>query len=125
MGLMDDTPSRLSDAEFGRAVSALRAAERVCVATHENPDGDAIGSLAAAAGGVRALGKTVRTYLEPGSTIPSELRLLDVTGLERRLDPGSLAGWTLLTLDCATLRRVRAGPPAGGGAGRAAVSVQH
>jgi bifunctional oligoribonuclease and PAP phosphatase NrnA len=122
---MDDTPSRVSDAEFGRAVTALRAAERVCVATHENPYGDAIGSLVAAAAGLRALGKTVRTYLEPGSTIPSELRLLDVTGLERRLEPGSLAGWTLLTLDCATLRRLGHGHRSVVGAADALVSIDH
>jgi bifunctional oligoribonuclease and PAP phosphatase NrnA len=122
---MDDTPSRVSDAEFGRAVTALRAAERVCVATHENPDGDAIGSLVAAAAGLRALGKTVRTYLEPGSTIPSELRLLDVTALERRLDPGSLAGWTLLALDCATLRRLGHGHRSVVGAADALVSIDH
>jgi phosphoesterase RecJ-like protein len=122
---MDDTPSRLSDPEFGRAVSTLRAAERVCVATHENPDGDAIGSLVAAAAGLRALGKTVRTYLEPGSTIPSELRLLDVTGLERRIDRGALAGWTLLTLDCATLRRLGHGHRSVVGAADAVVSIDH
>ena len=77
----DVTPQRFFDPEFERAVAALRAADRVCVATHENPDGDAIGSLVAAAAGLRSLGKTVRTYLEPGSTVPSELRLLDVAGL--------------------------------------------
>lgn len=122
---MDETPSRLSDPEFGRAVSALRAAGRVCVATHENPDGDAIGSLVAAAAGLRALGKSVRTYLEPGSTIPSELRLLDVAGLERRLDRGELAGWTLLTLDCATLRRLGHGHRAVVGAADMLVSIDH
>jgi bifunctional oligoribonuclease and PAP phosphatase NrnA len=122
---VDATPSRLSDPEFGHAASTLRAAERVWVATHENPDGDAIGSLVAAAAGLRALGKTVRTYLEPGSTIPSELRLLDVTGLERRLDPGGLAGWTLLTLDCATLRRLGHGHRSVIGAADAVVSIDH
>lgn len=122
---MDDTPPRLSDPEFTRAVAALRAAERVCVATHENPDGDAIGSLVAAAAGMRALGKTVRTYLEPASTIPSELRLLDVAGLERGLDPGSLVGWTLLTLDCATVRRLGYGHRMVIGGAETVVSIDH
>ena len=121
----DDTPLRLSDPEFARAVAVLRAAERVCVATHENPDGDAIGSLVAAAAGLRSLGKTVRTYLEPGSTIPSELRLLEVAGLERLLDPGSLAGWTLLTLDCATVRRLGYGHRAVVAAADTVVSIDH
>ena len=86
-------------------VDALRRADQIVVATHENPDGDAIGSLVAAAAGLRQIGKRVRTYLEPSSTIPSELRLLDVSGLERRIDPAGMAGATLLTLDCATERR--------------------
>jgi bifunctional oligoribonuclease and PAP phosphatase NrnA len=103
---VDDTHRRALDPEFGRAVAALAAAERVVVATHENPDGDAIGSLVAAAAGLRQLGTDVRMYLEPGSSIPSELRLLDVTGLERHLDPAELADRTLLAVDCATVRRL-------------------
>jgi phosphoesterase RecJ-like protein len=90
-------------------VAALRSAERIIVATHENPDGDAIGSLVAASAGLRGLGKQVRAYLEPFSSIPSELELLDVRGLERDLDPASLEGWTLLALDCATARRLGRG----------------
>lgn len=106
---MDETQKRASDPGFTNAVAALRAASRIVVATHENPDGDAIGSLVAAAAGLRQLGKTVRTYLEPSSSIPSELRLLDVTGLERHLDEPGLGSWTLLTLDCATMRRLGRG----------------
>ena len=106
---MDDTHRRASDPEFARAAAALAAAGRIVVATHENPDGDAIGSLVAAAAGLRQLGKDVRTYLEPCSSIPSELRLLDVSGLERRLDPDELSDSTLLALDCATVRRLGRG----------------
>jgi bifunctional oligoribonuclease and PAP phosphatase NrnA len=106
---VDETHTRASDPGFANAVAALRSANRVVVATHENPDGDAIGSLVAAAAGLRQLGKTVRTYLEPSSSIPSELRLLDVSGLERRLDESELGSWTLLTLDCATMRRLGRG----------------
>jgi phosphoesterase RecJ-like protein len=103
---VDDTHRRADDPEFARAVAAIAAAGRIVVATHENPDGDAIGSLVAASAGLRQLGKEVRTYLEPGSSIPSELRLLDVSGLERSLDPAGLDGWTLLAVDCATARRL-------------------
>jgi bifunctional oligoribonuclease and PAP phosphatase NrnA len=106
---VDETHTRASDPGFANAVAALRSADQIVVATHENPDGDAIGSLAAAAAGLRQLGKRVRTYLEPSSSIPSELRLLDVGGLERRLDESELGGWTLLTLDCATMRRLGRG----------------
>jgi phosphoesterase RecJ-like protein len=122
---VDETQRRASDPEFTRAVAALRAADRIVVATHENPDGDAIGSLVAAAAGLRQLGKHVRTYLEPSSTIPSELRLLDVSGLERQLDPSAVGKWTLLALDCATMRRLGRGHARVIEAAAAVVSVDH
>ncbi len=122
---MDDTHRRASDPEFARAVAALDAADRIVVATHENPDGDAIGSLVAAAAGLRQLGKRVRMYLEPGSSIPSELRLLDVSGLERHLEPAELADWTLLAVDCATARRLGRGHGPLVDAAATVVSIDH
>ncbi len=97
--------------DLAAVVAALAAADRVLIATHENPDGDAIGSMAAAAGAIRSLGKEVRTYLEPESTIPHEVAFLDTDGLERTLDPDSLEGWTLLALDCGNERRLGAQHP--------------
>ncbi|HUZ84688.1 MAG TPA: bifunctional oligoribonuclease/PAP phosphatase NrnA [Gaiellales bacterium] len=87
-------------------VAALRAADRVLVTTHENPDGDAIGSLVAAAAALRARGTVVRAYLEPESTVPHEVSFLDTDGLEREVDPESIRGWTLLALDCGNERRI-------------------
>jgi len=87
-------------------VAALAAADRVLVTTHENPDGDAIGSMSAAAAIMRARGARVRTYIEPASTIPHEVSFLDTAGLERNVDPESIRGWTLLALDCGNERRI-------------------
>ena len=92
--------------DLDQVVAALAAADRVLVATHENPDGDAIGSMSAAAKALRSLGKEVRTYLHEDSTIPHEVSFLDTTGLERRIDPATLAGWTLLAVDCGNERRL-------------------
>ena len=39
------------ESDLASVVAALAAADRVLIATHENPDGDAIGSMTAAAGG--------------------------------------------------------------------------
>jgi bifunctional oligoribonuclease and PAP phosphatase NrnA len=97
--------------DLAAVVAALAAADRVLIATHENPDGDAIGSMAAAAGAIRSLGKEVRTYLEPESVIPHEVAFLDTEGLERTVDPDSLEGWTLLALDCGNERRLGAQYP--------------
>jgi len=94
------------DTDLDAVVAALAAADRVLLATHENPDGDAIGSMSAAAAALRSHGKHVRTYLEPESTIPHEVDFLDTSGLEREVDPASLVGWTLLALDCGNERRL-------------------
>jgi phosphoesterase RecJ-like protein len=99
------TESSLSH-DLESVVAALAAADRVLVATHENPDGDAIGSMSAAALALRGLGKQVRTYLHRDSTIPHEVNFLDTTGLEREIDPASLRGWTLLAVDCGNERRL-------------------
>jgi phosphoesterase RecJ-like protein len=87
-------------------VENLRAADRVLVASHENPDGDAIGSMVAAGHAMRQLGKQVRLYLHADSPLPSEYSFLDLTGLERSIEPGSTAGWTLLAVDCGNERRL-------------------
>ena len=69
--------------DLDQVVAALAAADRVLVTTHENPDGDAIGSMSAAALALRSLGKEVRTYLHEDSSIPHEVSFLDTSGLER------------------------------------------
>src|SRR6185437_13434107 len=97
--------------DLASVVAAIAAADRVIIATHENPDGDAIGSMTAAAAALRSLGKEVRTYLEPESSVPHEVAFLDMEGLERTVDPDSLEGWTLLALDCGNERRLGAQYP--------------
>ena len=96
------------ETDLESVVAALAAADRVLISTHENPDGDAIGSMSAAAAAMRQLGKQVRTYLEPESTIPHEVAFLDTAGMERHVDPATLEGWTLLALDCGNERRMGA-----------------
>ena len=51
----------MTSPDLERVASALRAADRVLIVTHENPDGDAIGSMSAAAAALRSAGKHVRT----------------------------------------------------------------
>jgi len=92
--------------DLAAVVDALAGADRVLVATHENPDGDAIGSMSATAAALRSLGKQVRTYLHRDSSIPHEVSFLDTSGLERQIDPASLDGWTLLAVDCGNERRI-------------------
>jgi bifunctional oligoribonuclease and PAP phosphatase NrnA len=96
------------ETDLESVVAALAAADRVLISTHENPDGDAIGSMSAAAAAMQQLGKQVRTFLEPESTIPHEVAFLDTGGVERQVDPATLEGWTLLALDCGNERRMGA-----------------
>jgi phosphoesterase RecJ-like protein len=95
--------------DLDQVVAALAAADRVLVATHENPDGDAIGSMSAAATGLRNRGVQVRTYIHADSPIPQEVSFLDTKGLEREIDPASVQGWTVLAVDCGNESRIGPG----------------
>src|SRR3954454_143223 len=85
--------------ELDDVVAALAAADRVLIASHENPDGDAIGSMSAAALALRAAGKQVRLYLHPDSPLPHEYGFLNMDGLERSIEPGSNGGWSRVGVD--------------------------
>jgi bifunctional oligoribonuclease and PAP phosphatase NrnA len=103
--MTDSHPTR----ELDDVVAALAAADRVLVASHENPDGDAIGSMSAAYLALSSLGKEVRLYLHEDSPLPHEYGFLPMPGLERRIDPASVEGWTLLALDCGNESRLGPG----------------
>jgi bifunctional oligoribonuclease and PAP phosphatase NrnA len=91
-----------------RAVAeALRSHDRFLIVTHENPDGDALGSLLAMRIGLERLGKDCVTFLPGESGIPSDLSLLDLRGLRREL-PSDAEERVLLALDCANATRMGA-----------------
>jgi phosphoesterase RecJ-like protein len=91
-----------------RAVAeALRSHDRFLIVTHENADGDALGSLVAMRLGLERLGKDSVTFLPGESDIPRDLLLLDLEGLEREL-PADAAERVLLALDCANAARMGA-----------------
>jgi phosphoesterase RecJ-like protein len=87
------------------AVDALRAADRCLVVTHENPDGDALGSMLALALGLRSLGVDAEMYLSGEAATPGEYGFLDLSDLRRRL-PDDLEGRLLVAVDCANERRL-------------------
>ena len=62
-------------------VAALRDNERFVVTSHDNPDGDALGSLVATHLALGALGKDSVMVLGGPSPLPTEYRFLE---LERR-----------------------------------------
>jgi phosphoesterase RecJ-like protein len=84
---------------------ALRAAEQIAVVSHENPDGDALGSLLGVTLGLRTLGKNVVMYLSGTVALPAEYSFLDLTEVQRDLPP-DIGERVLLAVDCANERRI-------------------
>ena len=84
---------------------ALRSHERFVVVTHENPDGDALGSQLGATLSLRALGKDVVMYLAGSAPFPAEYRFLDLTAIAREV-PADIEERVLLAVDCANERRI-------------------
>src|ERR1700751_5738650 len=84
---------------------ALREHERFLIVTHENPDGDALGSLPAASSALQRLGKNTVMYL-PGTTpLPGEYAFMPLENLIRE-PPADASERVLLAVDCAKAERI-------------------
>jgi phosphoesterase RecJ-like protein len=86
-------------------VAALREHDRFLVATHESPDGDALGSLLATTLALRQLGKNVVMYLAGAGPLPGEYAFMQLDGLLREL-PEDMEERTLVAVDCAKADRM-------------------
>ncbi len=76
----------------------LRAQERFVLATHENPEGDALGSTLALAEALRARGKQVMMFLaEP---VPELYHFLPGWAGFSQVLPPDVSAWVLVLLDC-------------------------
>jgi phosphoesterase RecJ-like protein len=91
--------------ELQAVTDAIRSHQRFVVVTHENPDGDALGSMLATTLGLRALGKDVVMYLAGEVPTPPEFSFLGLDGLQRSL-PDDFDERVLLAVDCANERRI-------------------
>jgi phosphoesterase RecJ-like protein len=101
----------------------LREADKLVVATHERPDGDAIGSLAGMQHVLAQLGKDVLAYVAADEfPLPNEYRWIQVDGLITE-PPTDLAERTVLFLDCGNINRIKASALRGGG--RRIINVDH
>ena len=95
--------------DLAAVVDAIRSHDRFLVTTHENPDGDALGSLLAAKLGLDALGKDSVMYLAGEAPLPREYAWMPFENL-RRAVPEDAAGRVLLALDCANESRLGPDP---------------
>ena len=87
----------------------LRAHDRFLVVTHENADGDALGSLLATTVALRQLGKDVEMYLSGNSPVPQEYSFMQLDGLLREL-PDDIGERVLVAVDCAKADRIGPDP---------------
>jgi len=94
-----------TEGDVKAVADTIRDNDRFLVVTHENPDGDALGSMLAAALGLRALRKDVVMYLSGSAPTPAEYRFLDLADVRREL-PDDLEQRVLLAVDCANERRI-------------------
>ena len=98
-----------TNTDLKAVADAIRSGDRFLVVTHENPDGDALGSLLAAKLALDALRKDVVTYLGGQSPLPAEYGFMPLGELPRTV-PEDAGDRVLLALDCANASRL--GPEA-------------
>jgi bifunctional oligoribonuclease and PAP phosphatase NrnA len=98
--MMTDTTADL------RAIAdALRQHERFLVVTHENPDGDALGSLLATTLALTDLGKDAVMYLAGETPMPREYSFMQLDALVRT-PPADASERVLVAVDCAKAERI-------------------
>src|SRR5689334_9898966 len=88
-----------------QVLEELRAAERLIVVSHENLDGDALGSLIAMQRILASLGKDCVVFIDDGEfPLPHEYGFLPLAGLVS-VPPEDLERRTIVFLDCGSLER--------------------
>jgi phosphoesterase RecJ-like protein len=88
-----------------RIIEEIRGADKLIAVTHENPDGDALGSLVAMQQILVALGKDSLIYIDANEfPLPYEYRFLPLTGVVHN-PPEDIDERTIIFLDCGNLDR--------------------
>ncbi|HEX4280285.1 MAG TPA: DHH family phosphoesterase, partial [Solirubrobacteraceae bacterium] len=86
-------------------LAELRSADKLIVVTHENPDGDALGSLIATQEILSALGHDCLMFIDATDLpLPQEYRFFALPGLVQA-PPADLEERTIVFLDCGNLER--------------------
>jgi bifunctional oligoribonuclease and PAP phosphatase NrnA len=85
--------------------AALRENAKFVVVTHENPDGDALGSLLATTLALRQVGKDAEMLLTGDAPLPREYHFMQLDGLLRE-PPADAHERVLVAVDCAKADRI-------------------
>src|SRR5919205_2839487 len=91
--------------ELTAVADAIRGHERFLITTHENPDGDALGSLLAMKLALDQLGKDAEMVLCGDAPLPGEYAFMPLGDLRRRW-PDDVSERVLLAVDCANESRI-------------------
>src|SRR6266699_7240187 len=102
---MSSHPMTQTTSDIAAVAEALRSHERFAVTTHENPDGDALGSLLAAQLALTQLGKDSVMVLANDTPLPGEYGFMALGDLKRAW-PDDLGERVLVAVDCAQENRM-------------------
>src|SRR5213595_1283935 len=91
--------------DLAAVADAIREHDRFVLTTHENPDGDALGSLLAANLALEQLDKDVVMVLCGDAPLPGEYGFMPLAQLRRRW-PDDVSERVLLAVDCANESRI-------------------
>jgi phosphoesterase RecJ-like protein len=97
------SPQTTSD--VAAVADAIRSHDRFLLVTHENPDGDALGSILALKLALDQLGKDSVMYLYGDAPLPVEYAFMPLDELRRRL-PDDWRERVLIAVDCANETRI-------------------
>jgi len=105
--LAPPTETTMPSSDIDAVVEALRAGDRFVVTSHDNPDGDALGSLLAMHLALVSLGKDSVMVLGGEQPLPGEFGFLrlEEQGLLRAA-PDDVSDRVLVALDCAQESRI-------------------
>ena len=95
--------------ELRPVADAIRAHDRFLLTIHENPDGDALGSILAMKLALDQLGKDVVMFLQGTTPLPKEYKFMDLDELQRG-DPPGPDSRVVIALDCASASRMGPDP---------------
>ncbi len=104
---MTDSPSNETVTPRARIAAALRAAERILLVNHVDPDGDTLGSTLALALALEGLGSGIEKRVTVGSDggVPANFAYLPGAARVLREHPVGAAFDLALTMECGTLSR--------------------
>jgi phosphoesterase RecJ-like protein len=92
--------------DLDQVVGELRQADKLLLTTHENPDGDALGSLLGMHQILTLLGKDALMFMAADEfPLPHEYRYMDFTGVLNE-PPDDVSERTIVFLDCGNIDRM-------------------